>query len=90
MSQILPFDDSDYSVVVKNRAPLPNAWRWEIYRAGRASPMESSSVFFCTVSAAHRAGKAALRHFMVKNFPRRIPPAMEAFFELGYPKTSVP
>ena len=29
------FDDTDYSVVVKSRAPPPNAWRWEIYRAGR-------------------------------------------------------
>jgi hypothetical protein len=51
--------------------------------------MESSSVFFCTVSAAHRAGKAALKQFMAKNFPRRIPSAMDAFFGLGYPKTSV-
>jgi hypothetical protein len=73
MSQMLPFDSSDYSVVVKSRAPLPNAWRWEIYRAGRASPMEFSSVFFCTVSAALRAGKAALKRLMAKSFPEHIP-----------------
>ena len=73
MSQVAPFDDSDYSVVVKNRAPLPNAWRWEIYRAGRERPMEFSSVLFCTVSGAHRAGRAALKQFMGKNLPQRIP-----------------
>ena len=28
------FDETDYSVVVKSRAPPPNSWRWEIYRAG--------------------------------------------------------
>ncbi len=36
----LHFDRADYSVVVKNRAPPPNSWRWEIYRAGRSSPIE--------------------------------------------------
>jgi hypothetical protein len=35
--------------------------------------MEVSSVFFCTVSAAHRAGKAALRQLMAKGSPKRIP-----------------
>jgi hypothetical protein len=28
------YDRADYSVVVKNRASPPKAWRWEIYRAG--------------------------------------------------------
>ena len=28
------FDETEYSVVVKSRAPPPNSWRWEIYRAG--------------------------------------------------------
>jgi hypothetical protein len=32
------FDDDDYSVVVKNRAPPPNSWRWEIYRASSTGP----------------------------------------------------
>ena len=73
MNHISPFNNDDYSVVVKHRAPLPNSWRWEIYRAGRASHMECSEVFFCTVSAAHRAGKAALRHFMATRFPERVP-----------------
>jgi hypothetical protein len=72
MDKMLPFDDSDYSVVVKNRAPLPNSWRWEIYRAGRASPMGCSPIFFCTVTEAHRAGKAALKQLMAKMFPKRI------------------
>src|SRR5215510_8368763 len=30
----LYYERADYSVVVKNRAPPPKAWRWEIYRAG--------------------------------------------------------
>ena len=34
----LGFDDADYSVVVKNRGPPPNPWRWEIYRAGKIEP----------------------------------------------------
>ena len=32
----LHFDETDYSVVVKNRASLPKPWRWEVYRAGRS------------------------------------------------------
>ena len=58
------FDQIDYSVVVKNRAPPPNAWRWEIYRAGRSSPIEHSSVFFHTVVTANRAGKKALKRLL--------------------------
>ena len=40
------FDPADYSVVVKLRGNLPKTWRWEIYRAGRWGPLESSPVFF--------------------------------------------
>jgi hypothetical protein len=36
------FDDADYSVVVMSRAPPPNSWRWEIYRAGKSSPIGRS------------------------------------------------
>jgi hypothetical protein len=57
----LSFDQTDFSVVVKNRAPPPKAWRWEIYRAGRGSPIECSSAYFETVTAANRAGKDALK-----------------------------
>jgi hypothetical protein len=60
------FDDSDYSVVVKNRAPPPNSWRWEIYRAGRSNPIGQSSVCFQTMAAASKAGKAALKHLLAK------------------------
>jgi hypothetical protein len=60
------FDDTDYSVVVKNRAPPPNSWGWEIYRAGRLSPMEQSPTIFRTMAAAHKAGKAALKVFLAK------------------------
>jgi hypothetical protein len=39
----LHFDHTDYSVVVKNRAPPPSSWKWEIYRAGRSSPVSRVS-----------------------------------------------
>jgi hypothetical protein len=51
---------SDFSVVVKHRAPAPKSWRWEIYRAGRTSPIEHSEVLFDSMTEANRAGKAAL------------------------------
>jgi len=53
-------EHADFSVVVKNRAPLPKSWRWEIYRAGRTSPIERSETFFETMAEASRAGKQAL------------------------------
>jgi len=64
----LQFDRTDYSVVVKNRAPPPKAWRWEIYRAGRNSPIECSSSYYETVTAANRAGKEALKQLLTE-FP---------------------
>jgi hypothetical protein len=54
----LHFDRTDYSVVVKNRAPPPSSWKWEIYRAGRSSPVKQSSVYFHTMVTANLAGKA--------------------------------
>ena len=62
----LGFDDADYSVVVKSRAPPPNSWRWEIYRAGRSSPIGQSPIFFHTIAAANKAGKAALKQLLAK------------------------
>jgi hypothetical protein len=59
------FDRTDYSVVVKKRAPLPNSWRWEIYRAGRSSPIEQSSVYFDSMATANRAGKEALQQLLI-------------------------
>lgn len=53
----LRFDQTDFSVVVKKRAPAPKQWRWEIYRAGRNSPVEYSSALYETMTAANRAGK---------------------------------
>jgi hypothetical protein len=61
-----PFDQTDYSVVVKNRARPPNPWRWEIYRAGRSSPIEQSSAYFETMATANRAGKEALTRLLDK------------------------
>jgi hypothetical protein len=61
----LRFDRTDYSVVVKNRAAPPNSWRWEIYRAGRSSPIKSSG-YFHTMAMANRAGKEALKQLLDK------------------------
>ena len=64
----LHFERTDYSVVVKNRAPPPKAWRWEIYRAGNASQIKQSSVYFESMAAARQAGKKALNELMDKLF----------------------
>jgi hypothetical protein len=63
----LRFDRTDYSVVVKNRAPPPSSWRWEIYRAGKASPVKLSSVYFHTMVTAYREGKEALKQLLDKH-----------------------
>jgi hypothetical protein len=55
-------------MVVKNRAPPPKPWRWEIYRAGRKSPIECSSVLYETAETANRAGKEALKELLTE-FP---------------------
>ncbi len=54
------FDKNDFSVGVKNRAAPTKPWRWEIYRAGRSSPIEQSEALFETMTEANRAGKQAL------------------------------
>jgi hypothetical protein len=59
-------DRSDFSVVVKSRGKPPTPWRWEIYCAGRASPVERSTEFYPTTAAASRAGKAALAQLLRK------------------------
>jgi hypothetical protein len=61
-------DHKDFSVVVKERASAPKPWKWEIYRAGRKSPIECSSVLYETVEAAHQAGKEALKQLLTE-FP---------------------
>jgi len=61
-------DHSDFSVVVKSRAPTPKPWRWEIYRAGRRSPIEHSAILFETATEANRAGKKALTRLLTE-FP---------------------
>ena len=61
-------DHEDFSVVVKNRAKPPKPWRWEIYRAGRKSPVGQSVGYFETVTEANRAGKAALA-LLLTEFP---------------------
>jgi hypothetical protein len=65
-AMVLSFDPTDYSVVVKHRAPPPKSWRWEIYRAGRTSAIEQSSLYFETMATAGRAGKEALKQLLEK------------------------
>jgi hypothetical protein len=62
----LHFDRTDYSVVVKYRAPAPNSWKWEIYRAGRSIPIKKSSGCFGSMVMARRAGKEALKALLDK------------------------
>ena len=57
---------ADYSVVVKNRARMPKPWRWEIYRAGRQSPIAHSEGLFDLRSTANLEGKAALDEMLKK------------------------
>jgi hypothetical protein len=64
----LYYERTDYSVVVKNRAPPLKAWRWEIYRAGNANPIKHSATYFDTTAAARRAGKDALNELLNKLF----------------------
>jgi len=66
MSEEEKFDPTDYSVVVKLRGNPPKAWKWEIYRAGRWGPLESSPVFFESMAEAGREGKKALAHLLAK------------------------
>jgi len=60
------FDPTDYSVVVKLRGNPPKAWKWEIYRAGRWGPLESSLVFFESMAMAGKEGKKALARLLTK------------------------
>ena len=68
MYKLLHYERADYSVVVKNRAPPPKAWRWEIYRAGNAHPIKQSSIYFDTTVSAKWAGKIALTELLNKLF----------------------
>jgi hypothetical protein len=64
----LQYDRTDYSVVVKNRAPPPKAWKWEIYRAGNAKTIKQSPICYDSMAAARRAGKEALKNLLEKLF----------------------
>jgi hypothetical protein len=56
----------DYSVVAKMRERPPKPWRWEIYRAGRKSPVARSAASFELSSTANVEGRAALVRFLQK------------------------
>ncbi len=60
------FDPADYSVVIKLRGNPPKPWRWEIYRAGRWGPVQSSVAFFESVAEASKAGQKALVQLLTK------------------------
>jgi hypothetical protein len=59
-------DPTDYSVVVKNRAPLPKPWRWEIYCAGKRQAIARSGVLYEARGEASLVGKAALAELLQK------------------------
>jgi hypothetical protein len=54
----------DFSVVAKSKGKPPNPWRWEIYRAGRSSPIDHSTAFFPTLAAAKKNGRVALEQLL--------------------------
>jgi hypothetical protein len=61
------FDQTDFSVAVKNRARLRNRGDGR-YIGPAEKPIECSSVFYETVEAANRAGKEALKQLLTE-FP---------------------
>ena len=65
----LHFDRTDYSVVVKNRAPPPKTWRWEIYRAGKCQSDQAITDLFRKYRGSQgRGGKDALQELLNKLF----------------------
>ena len=60
------FKPTDFSVVVKRRGSPPKPWRWEIYCACKAVPIERSPVFFDSAAAAAKEGKKALTHLLAR------------------------
>ena len=59
-------DPADYSFVVKRRGGPTKPWRWEIYCACKAVPVERSLIFFESMAEAAKAGKKALAHLLAK------------------------
>jgi hypothetical protein len=57
-------NDNDFSVVVKLRERPPCPWRWEIYRAGRLSPVMQSPDAYQSAGMAHKLGQRALKLFL--------------------------
>jgi hypothetical protein len=64
------FDPTDYSVVVKNRAPLQKPWRWEIYCAGKRQPIKRSGALYESRGEASLVGKGALAQLLQQISPR--------------------
>jgi hypothetical protein len=63
------FDPADYSLAVKLRGSPPKLWRWEIYCACKAAPVERSLICFESMSEAAKAGKKALANLLAKRAP---------------------
>jgi len=66
MNANLGLEQDDYSVVVKTHARLIGRWRWEIYRAGRKTPISRSEYEFATMGKANRDGRYALQILLKK------------------------
>jgi hypothetical protein len=57
------FDPADYSFVVKRRGNPEKPWCWEIYCAGKSTPVRRSPDCFDSMAEAAKEGKTALGHF---------------------------
>ena len=58
------FDSQDFSFVVKMRGGPEKPWIWEVHCAGRAKPVERSSVFYKSAAMAAKEGKKALARIL--------------------------
>jgi len=61
------FDATDYKVAVKKRgAHNAKPWRWEIYRAGRSTPVFKSEKDYGSMTEATREGRNGLARFLAE------------------------
>jgi hypothetical protein len=69
MSEETDLEPGDFHLAVRRREHTETPWRWEIWAAGRTKAVEQSEQNYSTMSAAIKAGKAALKSLLRKRFP---------------------
>jgi hypothetical protein len=62
------YERTDYSVVVKNRAPPPKAWRWKIYRAGKRQSDQAIIDLFRHYGGGQAGGKRCAQGIVEQTF----------------------